>query len=128
MFGLIFFFVGSYYLFGQHYWAKLQRDNMFFTLTDRRAIIAKTVPFTSKRTLSSYPIDESTVLDLEDEGPTGSVFFAKETRNKRNRRGSDESYDIPIGFECIGKPREVLSKFRQIQSGQSARIEDEGSK
>jgi hypothetical protein len=108
-FGLLFFFVGSYALFFQHFWKLYVRSRTFYTLTDRRAFIA-TEAF-GKRTLKSYPITPGTVVELSD-GEPGSIFFATETIK-------DSEGDVThtkIGFELVEDPRSVYARIREIQN------------
>ena len=111
MFGLLFFFVGSYSLVGVHFWKSYLRTQSHLTLTNRRAFIATTV--FGKRKLKSYPITPNTVLEYVD-GTLGSIFFAKE-----ELRGEDGTTVIPIGFELIEDARSVFALFRKVQEGQT---------
>ena len=108
-FGLLFFVVGSYSLIGQHYWKRYLRAHTFYTLTDRRALIATDV--WGRRTLKSYPIAKSTMVELADGAP-GSVFFATETQTDSD---GDRTHSR-IGFELVEDCRSVYALIRQIQS------------
>lgn len=108
-FGLLFFVVGAYSLFGQHFWKRHIRARTFYTLTNRRALIATVV--LGKRRLKSYPIRKDTVVELADGWP-GSVFFATEVTK-------DNDGDVtrtPIGFELVEECRSVYARIREIQS------------
>jgi hypothetical protein len=109
MFGLLFFFVGSFALVGQHFWKRYERSRTFYTLTDRRAFIA-TQTFGTRK-LRSYPITPATVVELAD-GDPGSIFFATET-------STDSDGDVTrtkIGFELVEGHRSVYARIREIQS------------
>lgn len=108
-FGLLFFFIGSYSLVGQHFWKRHERARTFYTLTDRRAFIA-TETF-GKRKLTSYPITPGTIVELAD-GKPGSVFFATETV-KDSEGGVTQT---KIGFELVEDYRSVYARIREIQS------------
>jgi hypothetical protein len=108
-FGLLFFFIGSYSLFGQHFWKYYLRLHSHYTLTNRRAFIATEV--LGKRRLRSYPIGKDTVIDLVDGSP-GSVFFATEI----TKDGEGDVTRTPIGFELVEDSRSVYALIREIQS------------
>lgn len=109
MFGLIFFGVGSYNLFGIHFWRARLRRQTFYTLTNKRAFIGTVV--WGKRKLDSYPITEETRLRF-DEGKFSDVWFADKTTRTKN--GSTQ---VKIGFERLENGRDVYAKFREIQKG-----------
>lgn len=109
-FGLLFFAVGLYQLVGQHIWAAMERRRTFYTLTNRRAIIAKT-SVTGTRRLKSYPIGPGTRVTLEEAHGLGSVHFATQTRT--NSKGHETTRDI--GFELLPDAREVLGMMRGLQ-------------
>lgn len=108
-FGLLFFVVGSYSLFGQHFWKRHVRARTFYTLTDRRALIATEV--WGRRSLKSYPIGKDTIVELTDGAP-GSVFFATETKTDSD----GDTTHSRIGFELVEDCRSVYAQIRQIQS------------
>lgn len=107
-FGLIHFSVGvglaAAALFGNT-WA---RRHTWYTLTDRRAILATDMPFRGRR-LKSYPITSSSVLEYDHEIPA-TIWFAHETRSTNNG-----SRRVDIGFERIDEGQEVYRLLRDIQ-------------
>jgi hypothetical protein len=107
-FGLLFFFIGSYSLAGQHFWKRHKRSRTFYTLTDRRAFIATEV--FGKRSLKSYPITRDSVIELSDSKP-GSVFFATETSTDSDGNRTQSK----IGFELVEDSRSVYARIREIQ-------------
>jgi hypothetical protein len=109
-FGLLFFFVGTYNLVGQHFWKRYLRSRTFYTLTSRRALIATNV--WSKRTLNSFPITKDTNVQLSD-GEPGSVYFATETTSNRNGGVTQTR----IGFDLIEDCRSVYAMIREVQNG-----------
>lgn len=84
------------------------RARSFYTLTDRRAIIATDLPFQGRR-LASYPIDRATPLEYVASDPP-SILFGPPTGNKRTR----------AGFSHIADADRVMAMMRQIQRGQTS--------
>ncbi len=109
MFGLIHFAVGAGIIYAAVFWGAFKRRRSWYTLTDRRAMIATDLPLVGKR-LKSWPITASSVLELE-QGPPDTVNFAETV--KRTRNGSRV---VPIGFERIEAAREVYRMMRDIQA------------
>ena len=108
-FGLLFFGVGSYNLVGIHFWKMFARKNTFYTLTDRRAIIARDM--FGRKTFKSYPITEASPLDLEIRDGLSDIYFA--TEYQKGRRGALQS--IRKGFEQLEDGRSVMSLMRDVQ-------------
>ncbi|WP_299192976.1 aspartate carbamoyltransferase catalytic subunit [uncultured Litoreibacter sp.] len=108
MFGLLFFFVGSFQLVGQHFWKAAIRQRTHYTLTSKRAFVAKNPVFGS-RSLESYPLTPETTLALE-EGKYTSIYFAERTETR-----NDSTHIVKIGFELLEDGREVFRKMRDIQ-------------
>ena len=73
MFGFLHFFVGLGVAFGAVFWSAWKRRHTWYTLTDRRAFIATDVPFRG-RSLKSYPITRTTVLDYDGSDPATIMF------------------------------------------------------
>jgi len=113
MFGLLHFTVGLCIAFGGIFWGPWRRRHTWYTLTDRRAFIARDMPIAG-RTLKSYPITPETRLEFRD-GTPGSIMFDHEMRRRKNG-----SYKVAIGFERIEDAQEVLRRMRQVQERQSA--------
>ena len=114
MFGLIHFSVGMGLALKPTIWAMMKRRDTWYTLTDRRAIIATDAPFEGRR-LMSYPITAATRVDFIDRAQD-SVHFAEEV--KRSKNGT---YRVPIGFDYIGSNGpEVLRLIRDIQAAHQA--------
>ena len=84
------------------------RARSFYTLTDRRAIIATDLPFQGRR-LASYPIDRATPLEYVASEPP-SILFGPPTGDKRMR----------AGFSYIADADRVMAMMRQIQRGQTS--------
>lgn len=110
MFGLLFFFVGAYNLVGVHYWRHYQRQHTYYTLTDRRAFIARDL--FGRKSLDSYPITDRTQISLVQGTDTGDVYFAEKVTRSRNGTTTRR-----IGFEQIPDARDVLGLMRQVQAG-----------
>lgn len=110
LFGLPFFGIGVFMVIGVHFWKQSERKATHYTLTDKRAIIAKDLM--GKRTLASYPIDESMELKLID-GTPGSIHFGRRTFSTRKGR----TQSVPVGFDRIDEVREVYALMRAIQRG-----------
>jgi hypothetical protein len=108
MMGLLHFSAGLAVAFSAVFWGAVLRRHSWYTLTDRRAIIAADLPLLGKR-LNSYPITESTVLELIDD-PLATVNFAHKIMRSKKR-----SYTVPVGFERIHDGKEVYRIMRTIQ-------------
>jgi hypothetical protein len=114
MFGLLHFSVGVGIIFSALFWGAYKRRHSWYTLSDRRAIIATDLPLLGKK-IKSWPITASSVLDLT-QGPPDTVNFAEKT--KRSKNGS---YQVSICFERIPDGVEVYRKMRDIQTNAQAR-------
>ncbi len=108
MFGLIHFFVGIGIAVGPVFWNTLRRRRSWYTLTNKRAIVATDMP-TKGRVLRSYPITKDTVLGVNTDEPA-SITFASE---QRRRKGGN--YKVKIGFERIEDAKQVFALLREIQ-------------
>ncbi|MBS0126354.1 aspartate carbamoyltransferase catalytic subunit [Thetidibacter halocola] len=86
------------------------RSRTWYTLTDRRAFIARDLPLKG-RDLKSYPVTPDNGLVFRDREP-GSVIFASEWRV--GRKGG---YETRIGFHDIAEARQVYALMRQVQRG-----------
>ena len=111
MFGLIFFFIGSYNVFGKYMWQSYERGHTWYTLSDRNAYIAKDSPL-GGRSLASYPITPQTALEFA-EGPTSAIYFATEPYRVNGRARTAK-----VGFENLTEGREVYDKMLAIQKGE----------
>ncbi len=109
-FGLIHFAVGSGLIWASLFWGSYRRKRTWYTLSDRRAFIATELPIRG-RSLRSFPITDTTMLEFEDGNPA-SIFFAQETRLSRHR-----NYTVPIGFERIADGPAVYKLMRDVQTG-----------
>ncbi len=107
MFGLLFFGIGFFNAIGVHFWKAYLRRTTYYTLTNKRALIA-TQTF-GKRVLKSYPITKSTLIEWEDADPA-TIIFARETRGS-----GKNSYEAKIGFEYIQDDKKVVTMLRKIQ-------------
>ena len=108
MFGLIHFFVGIGISIGPVFWSAYRRRNTWYTLTNKRAIIATDLP-TRGRILKSYPISKDTVLGINTDDPA-SITFATERRRRKNG-----TYEVKIGFDRIADGKQVYTMIREIQ-------------
>lgn len=113
MFGLIHFSVGIGLAFGAIFWSSWRRRHTWYTLTDKRAFIATDIPFKG-RSLKSYPITPTTVLEY-NAGTPASIMFDHEMR--RSKKGS---YRVAVGFERIDNGGEVYRMMREIQGQRTA--------
>ncbi len=101
---LPFVLVGVYMLVGQYLWDTLRRRRTWYTLTDRRAFIARHL---LGRNLAEHPIDATTRLEFQERrGGLGTIWFSGNRQRGRNRR---------VGFEMIGDARRVHKMMRFIQ-------------
>lgn len=108
MFGLIHFCVGIGIGIAPLYWNAYRRRNSWYTLTNKRALIATDMPLQGRK-IKSYPITKQTPLELEMLD-LGSIYFATKMRHSKNR-----SYEVKIGFERITDAGHVFSLMRDIQ-------------
>ena len=107
--GLPFFFAGLGIVAWATVWPPYLHKHTWYTLTNKRALIATHVPYSHRR-LTSYPITTDSPLELE-EGPFQTIIFARETR-----RGSRKTYTVDISFERISDGREVYRLLREIRA------------
>lgn len=119
LFGLPFFLVGSYLVVGRLFWDAYARGRTWYTLTNKRAFIAREI--FGNRSLKDYSFADMTMLDLQDDTP-GSIIFAEDvhTRHKRRRRSNGtyvrsgtSTQRIPIGFRRIEDARSVYRLIRE---------------
>lgn len=108
MFGLLHFSVGIGIVASSIFGSTFLRRRTWYTLTDRRAFIARKLPFLG-RSLKSYPITKDTVVEYRD-AKRPSVMFASE-----QKRGKNGTREVPVGFEHIADARSVLQMIRNIQ-------------
>lgn len=108
MFGLIHFSVGIGVGIGPPFWSAHKRRNSWYTLTDKRALIATNLPLRGRK-LKSYPITKDTMIEFGDGSPA-SVYFA--TYQRRTKNGSTT---VKIGFERIEGAKQVYALMRGIQ-------------
>ncbi|HGG05419.1 MAG TPA: aspartate carbamoyltransferase catalytic subunit [Aliiroseovarius sp.] len=109
MFGLIHFTVGLSIAFGAIFWNAFRRRFTWYTLTNKRAIIATDLPVKG-RVLKSYPIRFNTVLEYEP-GPPATIIFSEELR----RGSKGRRYTVKIGFEQISDGDRVYRLMRDVQ-------------
>ncbi|MEM6729353.1 MAG: aspartate carbamoyltransferase catalytic subunit [Pseudomonadota bacterium] len=109
-FGLLFFAVGCGLVWNAIFGKAFRNKRTFYTLTNRRAFIAKDLPFKGK-TLKSYPLTGDVPLEWV-EGHYPSVHFA--TDRVRTKNGYHER---SVGFERIADGTEVYRLIRGIQRG-----------
>ena len=107
-FGLLFLFTGLRQVLDPILRPALIRARSFYTLTDRRAIIATDLPFQGRR-LISYPIDPAMPLEYVASDPP-SILFGPPTADKAGR----------AGFRLIADADRVMAMMRQIQRGQTS--------
>lgn len=107
--GLFFFGLGLRHAGLHLVWDAYRRRHSWYTLTDRRAIIATEI--LGRKRLASYPITLDSPLTLA-EGNPGDIWFATTWRNTKS--GSRRQR---IGFERVAEPRMVYDLMRQVQRG-----------
>ncbi|CUH75063.1 hypothetical protein [Tropicibacter naphthalenivorans] len=109
-FGLIFLFAGAWNAGLSLIWAHVLRQRSVYSLSTQRAFIATSVPLMGRR-LKSWPIDQGSVLELDDSQP-GHVWFAKSYVDTKHG-----SQTRRVGFERLAEPRKVYGLMRQIKRG-----------
>lgn len=106
----LFLGIALWFFVGQHFWAMALRRRTFYSLSSKRAFIAKRM-FTNRK-LESYPITPETVLELDDR-QGGSIWFAKGQERKMFSNNTEQK----IGFDQLADPRQVYALMRQVQQG-----------
>jgi len=114
MFGLLFLGKGVLDVAQRLILPSFTRSRSWYTLTDRRAIVATDLPFQGRR-LKSWPIGPASPVEYVASEPP-SVLFGPETIDRRER----------AGFHFIPEADRVMTLLRQIQSGQAATAPEEG--
>lgn len=104
---LLLFLNGFFNVIGVHFWKSFLRRHTYYTLTNRRALIA-TQPF-GKRMFRSYPITKTTLIEWKDADPA-TIIFANEIYGKH-----DSVHKVNIGFERILDDKKVYTLLRKIQ-------------
>ncbi len=112
LFGLMFVALGLREAGGYILLNALKRGRTYYTLTNRRAFIART-SLLGRKSLKSYPIDAGTVLDYDGAEPA-TIHFATETRKGQKGR----TYSVPIGFERVRDGRALYRAMRDVQTGE----------
>ena len=110
MFGLIHFSVGIAIMAYGPIGRPFMRRHTWYTLTNRRALIATDLPVLGKR-LHSYVITSDTPISMIETDLATINFATKQVRTKRGIRTDD------IGFERIADGRKVMSLMRKVQTG-----------
>lgn len=104
VFGFLFLIVGARQTIAGNIVPAYIRSRSWYTLTDRRAIIATDIPVRGRR-LTTVPITPQTEITLEAGSP-GSILFGPPTRALR--RGE--------AFLLIPEAVKVMGLIRQIQT------------
>lgn len=104
LFGFLFLIVGARQTIAGNVVPAYIRSRTWYTLTDRRAIIATHIPVRGRR-LTTVPITPETEITLEA-GTPGSILFGPPTRALR--RGE--------AFLLIPEAQQVMRLIRQIQT------------
>ena len=111
LWGVPFIVVGACVAFGPHLGDVYRRRHTWYTLTNRRAIIARAM--FGRRSLDSYPITPETRLEAEFDSES-NIFFAE------NITGDEgETLTRRIGFEMIDEGRSVYEVIRRVQRGEA---------
>ena len=104
LFGSIFLVIGGRQALQGNVIAAYIRSRTWYTLTDRRAIIATDMPVQGRR-LTSYPLTPETEAQLVD-GDPGSILFGA---------GFGRRADQRAGFKLIPDARGVWSMMQQVR-------------
>lgn len=113
MFGLIHLGVGLWLATWPFLGKSFVSRRTWYTLTDRRAIIASDLPW-RRRALDSYPITADTPFEFQDTEP-GTIWFGERypAAIRARRKGRTRA-----GFERIGDARGVYRQMLDIQRAQ----------
>ncbi|MDH5451828.1 MAG: hypothetical protein OEY05_09325 [Paracoccaceae bacterium] len=109
LFGLPFIAAGYYMVIGQYFRDARQRRHTRYALTNRRALITS---WAGKRTLKSFPIGPTSVVDYQP-GPEATIYFATEVTKDSDGDTNSER----IGFEHVPDGDAAYAIIRRIQSG-----------
>lgn len=112
--GLIAFCSVTYKLFRALFLPAWGRARSWYTLTDRRAIVASDIPFQGRR-LVSYQLDAGSMLEYVAGDPP-SILFGPVVGDPRDRPG----------FRFIKDADQVMALLRRIQRREYANPQDDG--
>lgn len=104
LFGTVFLVIGGRQALQGNVIAAYVRSRTWYTLTDRRAIVATDMPVQGRR-LSSYPLTPETETQLV-EGDPGSILFGAGFGRRLDRRA---------GFKLIPDARRVWSMMQEVR-------------
>jgi hypothetical protein len=107
LFGLPILAMGLHMVAGRFFWDAYRRRNTWYTLTDRRAFIARTN--LGRRSLRAWEVAEFESLELVL-GPPDTVWFASELPRSSARRGRQR-----IGFRYLADGRTVYDLMRKVK-------------
>ncbi len=108
LFGIPFVLVGLWLVVGHWLFDAYRRSRTRYALTNKRAIIARTV---FGRRMKTYPIGAESQIGLI-EGGLDMVHFAE-----RVVAGKHSSRIVPVGFRYIRGGRDVYNMLREIKQG-----------
>lgn len=109
MFGLTFVALGLHAMASPTILQLFRQRRTWYSLTNKRALIATSMPLTKKR-LKSYPITIDSQINLED-GPLQTIYFATEITHHHGRKSS-----YRIGFERIVSGPEVYKLLNELRA------------
>lgn len=104
LFGTAFLVIGGRQMLEGNLIAAYIRSRTWYTLTNRRAIIATDMPVQGRR-LTSYPLTPDTQAELVDDDP-GSILFGAGFARRADRRA---------GFKLIPDARRVWGMIQQVR-------------
>ena len=110
LFGFPFVLVGVWLVAGHWFFDAYRRRRSRYALTNKRALIARTV---FGRRMESYPIKSDSEISLIS-GALDSVYFAQKIHYSKNGRQVKN-----IGFRFIADGQEVYDLLRKVQSQQN---------
>ncbi len=109
VFGMLFLIIGARTALSETVFPAYIRSRSWYTLTNRRAIVATDVPVRGRR-LASFPITAATPVVLAP-GDPGSIYFGPLALSER--KGD--------GFLMIPEADKVMRIIRKIQSGEETK-------
>lgn len=107
--GLLLLGIGLRHAGGHLIWDAYRRRRTWYTLTNRRAMIA--TDMAGRKKLESYPIEPETAVTLV-RGSPGNILFA--TVYQKTKQGSRRRR---IGFERLHDAGEIYDLMRRVQRG-----------
>lgn len=123
-FGLPFAAIGAFMLFGRYLWDAYKRQHSWYTLTDRRGLIATEI--FGKRSLKTIKIEPGAQIELVPVDGLDALWFSEAwvetpiTEDKHGRRRGGHRVKRKQGFEKLADGREAFKIARALSDDKNA--------